>query len=99
MNLKFNAETKGSHVHVRVFVGKDKDHLALAGTLVLRPEEFKELEETRGVLKKVAYAMTKFKQDVRDRGDEIREEIDEVWLESGGPEALKAAEPYLADAE
>lgn len=99
MKLKFVPETRGSHVHVRVFMGKSSASLALAGTLVLRPEEFEELQATRGVLKQLVFTFDKFRKDVRDKGDEIREEIDEVWLESGGPEALKAAEPYVTDTD
>ena len=97
MKLKFVPETRGSHVHVRVFMGKTSESVALAGTLVLRPEEYEELQATRGVLKKLVFAFERFHKDVRDRGDEIREEIDEVWLDSGGEEAIEAATPYLTD--
>lgn len=35
MHLKLKAELLGEHVHEHVFVGPDRDHLALAGTLVM----------------------------------------------------------------
>lgn len=38
MSLVFRAETVGTHVHVRVFANG-----ALTGTLVMRPEEAREL--------------------------------------------------------
>jgi len=34
MIVKLSSELKGNRVHERVFVGPDKDHLALAGRLV-----------------------------------------------------------------
>ncbi len=34
MIVKLKSERRGNHVHERVFVGPDPDHLALAGTLV-----------------------------------------------------------------
>ena len=34
MYLKIKSELLGAHVHERLFVGPDKEHLALAGTLV-----------------------------------------------------------------
>lgn len=97
--IVFKSERLGAHTHVKVFVGKDKNHLALAGNLVMRPEEFAELENTRGVLKRTVALLKKFKDDVRDKGDEIREEIDEVWREDGGPEALAEAAPYVSDGD
>lgn len=33
-------ERKGEHVHARIFVGPDLDHLALSGTLVFRLDEW-----------------------------------------------------------
>lgn len=38
-----HSERKGDHVHERVCVGDDFEHLALAGTLVLRIGEWQEL--------------------------------------------------------
>lgn len=34
MIIKLRSERRGAHVHERVFVGPDVDHLALAGVLV-----------------------------------------------------------------
>jgi hypothetical protein len=39
MIIKVISETLGGHVHERVFVGPDRDHLALAGELVFGEEE------------------------------------------------------------
>ena len=39
MQFKLRNEKLGGHVHIDVFVGSDEDHLALAGTLVMRPGE------------------------------------------------------------
>lgn len=33
-------ETRGQHVHVRVFTGPDSEHRSLAGTLVFRMSEW-----------------------------------------------------------
>ena len=40
MYLRLRSERKGSHVHQRVFVGPDSEHLALAGTLVMNIGEW-----------------------------------------------------------
>lgn len=40
--FKLRSETLGGHVHIDLFVGKDLDHLAKSGTLVLRLEEAKD---------------------------------------------------------
>lgn len=40
--IKILSERKGEHVHERVFVGPDRDHLALAGTLVFGIGEWQE---------------------------------------------------------
>ena len=34
MIVKLRSERRGAHVHERVFVGPDTDHLALAGVLI-----------------------------------------------------------------
>ena len=34
MIIKLRSERRGAHVHERVFVGPDTDHLALAGVLI-----------------------------------------------------------------
>jgi hypothetical protein len=39
MKFKLRNEKRGGHVHIDVFVGPDEDHLALAGTLVMRAGE------------------------------------------------------------
>jgi len=44
MTIKLRKQLLGGHVHIDVFVGKDKDHLARSGELVLRPEEVPEVE-------------------------------------------------------
>jgi hypothetical protein len=41
MLIKTRAEQLGAHVHVQVFVGKHEGALGLAGTLVMRPEEWR----------------------------------------------------------
>lgn len=33
-------ELRGTHVHSRVFMGSDQEHLALTGTLIMRREEW-----------------------------------------------------------
>lgn len=38
--FRFRATPRGPHVEVRVFVGVDTDHLQLAGTLVLTPDQW-----------------------------------------------------------
>ncbi len=43
MIIKFRDERKGEHIHSRVFVGPDEDHLALAGTLIMRLGEWQTL--------------------------------------------------------
>lgn len=40
MHVRFKEEIRGGHVHVTVFVGSDVDHLANAGVLVFRQEEW-----------------------------------------------------------
>ena len=40
MIIKIYSELEGEHVHDRVFVGPDEDHLALAGTLAFRMGEW-----------------------------------------------------------
>lgn len=40
MIIKFRDERRGNHVHSRVFIGPDEDHLALAGTLVFNIGEW-----------------------------------------------------------
>ena len=35
MIIKFSDERKGRHIHSRIFMGQDEDHLALTGTLVM----------------------------------------------------------------
>lgn len=44
MTIKIKKEVRGAHHHLDVFVGADKDHLALSGCLVLRENEAKEVE-------------------------------------------------------
>jgi hypothetical protein len=41
MLIKTRAEQLGAHVHVQVFVGKHEGALGRAGTLVMRPEEWR----------------------------------------------------------
>ena len=40
MIIKLRDERRGEHIHTRVFIGEDKDHLALSGTLVFRVGEW-----------------------------------------------------------
>lgn len=40
MLFKLNARRAGTHVHVRVFAGEDRDHLALCGKLAFREHEW-----------------------------------------------------------
>ena len=40
MTIKLKSEQKGDHIHERVYVGTDRDHLALAGELVFRVGEW-----------------------------------------------------------
>ena len=42
MIIKLRSERRGEHVHERVFVGPDEDHLALAGTLVFDVGQWQE---------------------------------------------------------
>jgi len=44
MTIKIKKEVRGAHEHLDVFVGPDKDHLALSGHLVLRHNEASEIE-------------------------------------------------------
>jgi hypothetical protein len=44
MTIKTKKEIRGAHEHLDVFVGPDKDHLALSGHLVLREKEAREVE-------------------------------------------------------
>jgi hypothetical protein len=44
MTIKIRKEVLGGHTHLDVFMGPDKDHVAKAGSLVLRNEEVKEFE-------------------------------------------------------
>lgn len=43
--FKLEAQHQGPHVKVRVFVGPDGDHLALAGNLTFEPEQYKVFHE------------------------------------------------------
>ena len=38
--IKFRDERKGEHVHSRIFMGPDEDHLALTGRLIMRIGEW-----------------------------------------------------------
>lgn len=40
-HLKLKSEKKGTHVHVRVFMGVDSDHLQLTGTLFMDVGQWK----------------------------------------------------------
>ena len=40
MIIKLRSERRGAHVHERVFVGPDSDHLALAGVLIFNVGEW-----------------------------------------------------------
>jgi hypothetical protein len=44
VTIKVVSETLGGHVHQRVFVGPDRDHLALAGELVFSEQEARAFE-------------------------------------------------------
>lgn len=44
MAIKIRKEVLGSHAHLDVFIGKDKDSLAKAGHLVVRDHEAQEVE-------------------------------------------------------
>ena len=58
MHIRLRSKRKGDHVHTRVFMGEDLDHLALCGTLVLYVGEWQifgaalsmEAKETLGQL-------------------------------------------------
>lgn len=43
MKTRLLIDILGGHAHVRVFLGKDMDHLGLSGTLVMSPSEANEL--------------------------------------------------------
>ncbi len=43
MIIKMRSMRLGEHVHEQVFVGPDEEHLALAGTLILRMGEWQSL--------------------------------------------------------
>lgn len=38
--VRYRFAVLGAHVHVRMFVGPDADHLALAGSFVMRDDEW-----------------------------------------------------------
>lgn len=40
LTVRYRFKLLGGHVHARVFVGPDGDHLALVGNLVMREEEW-----------------------------------------------------------
>ena len=40
MICKLKSASRGHHIEVRVFMGPDKDHLALAGVLMMRVGEY-----------------------------------------------------------
>jgi len=46
MVIKLKDDLLGSHVLVRVFMGEDKDHLKLTGTLAMNPREWLLFERT-----------------------------------------------------
>jgi hypothetical protein len=48
--FKLKYREQGVHVRVRLFVGPDKDHLALSGELCFRKEEWKEFKKNIWVL-------------------------------------------------
>lgn len=41
LHITLRAELRGSYVHQRIFIGTDADHVALAGTLVHRINEWR----------------------------------------------------------
>jgi hypothetical protein len=47
--MRIYYRVKGDHVHLRVFVGADEQHLALSGTLVMRAGEFMQLAKNQFV--------------------------------------------------
>ena len=44
MVIKYRHKQEGGHIHVRVFMGRDGDHLALCGRLVFNLDEWKAFE-------------------------------------------------------
>mgnify|MGYP001578872877 CR=1 FL=1 len=49
MIIKLRSERRGHHVHERVFVGPDVDHLALAGVLILDVGQWQEFGAALGL--------------------------------------------------
>lgn len=44
MTLKAKVKYKGVHVQVRVYVGPDEEHLAYAGEICMREDEWRKIE-------------------------------------------------------
>jgi len=40
MIMKVKYETRDKHVHVRLFMGQERHHMTMCGTLIFTPEEF-----------------------------------------------------------
>jgi hypothetical protein len=46
MFMKYVHFEMGAHTHMQVYVGKDRDHLAHAGNLIMRTDEFAHFRES-----------------------------------------------------
>lgn len=61
--IRIRHKTLGGHVHMRVFVGKEGFTLGKAGDLVMRTDEFAELQRLAAAQSEVA---VEFVEEVRD---------------------------------
>lgn len=66
MIIKLRSELRGNHVHERVFVGPDADHLALAGKLVFHVGEW----QSFGAVLLLGADQTRERINVITEGDE-----------------------------
>lgn len=48
--VRCDVEHLGGHIHVAVWIGPDREHLALAGRLCCRSEEWDELRRALGLV-------------------------------------------------
>lgn len=78
--LKAMVKDQGEHMHVNVFVGPDRDHLALGGTVVMRDDEWLLFQQF----------MLRILESVRNERSRVVEIFQHFAVDSPGYMAAKA---------
>lgn len=80
MMVRLDATVAGAHVHVRVWTGLDREHLALAGLLCFRAGEWL-------IVRKALCAVPGASRVFRDNGEsiEVLGQETECLADGGGP--------------